>query len=57
MAAEIEKKLKLKPQLIGGSGGVFDVEADGKLVFSKHEQSRFPETDEVLTALGKLKGG
>jgi len=25
------------------------------LVFSKHEQSRFPEVDEVLAALDRLK--
>jgi predicted Rdx family selenoprotein len=30
---------------------VFDVVADGKLVFSKHNEGRFPEPDEVLRAL------
>jgi selenoprotein W-related protein len=41
-------------ELIGGGGGVFDVTADGKLVFSKHEQGRFPEDDEILSSLEKL---
>jgi selenoprotein W-related protein len=34
-----------------GGGGVFDVTADGKLVFSKHKEGRFPEHDEILRAL------
>ena len=38
--------------LIKGGGGVFDVEADGLLVFSKHEAGRFPENDEIIEALG-----
>jgi selT/selW/selH-like putative selenoprotein len=37
--------------LIKGSGGVFDVTIDGKLVFSKHESERFPETREILDAI------
>jgi selT/selW/selH-like putative selenoprotein len=38
---------------VPGAGGVFDVEADGKLLFSKHETSRFPTHDEILAALRK----
>jgi len=34
-----------------GGGGVFDVLADGKVVFSKHKEGRFPEQDEVLKSL------
>lgn len=30
---------------------MFDVHADGKLVFSKHREGRFPEHDEILGAL------
>lgn len=32
-------------------GGIFDVEVDGEMVFSKFEVGRFPEDAEVL---GKL---
>lgn len=35
-----------------GSGGVFDVVADGKLVYSKDETGRFPEAGEVTRLLG-----
>jgi selT/selW/selH-like putative selenoprotein len=37
-------------RLIEGAGGVFDVEVDGRLVFSKHKVGRFPEAGEVLEA-------
>ena len=39
---------------IVGKSGIFDVHADGKLLFSKHEQDRFPEHAEVLGALNEL---
>jgi selT/selW/selH-like putative selenoprotein len=41
----------VKPELIGGDDGIFDVEADGDLVFSKHEEGRFPDAEEVLEKL------
>ena len=36
-----------KVEIIEGSGGVFDVTVDGKLIFSKKETDRFPEENEV----------
>jgi selenoprotein W-related protein len=42
----------VKPVLIEGSGGVFDVVVDGKLVFSKKKTKRFPEKEEVFGLLG-----
>lgn len=51
MAAEIEKEFGVKAKLIKGDDGIFDVEADGTLVFSKHEVGRFPEAPEVLAKL------
>jgi len=37
---------------VKGDNGVFDVFADGQLVFSKDEKGRFPNTfDEVLALL------
>ena len=55
MAAEIKKKHGVVCQLIQGRGGVFDVVADGELIFSKHEQGRFPEHAEVLDKLAAKK--
>jgi len=38
--------------MIKGSGGVFEVSADGRLVFSKKALGRFPDSEnEVLDAL------
>jgi selT/selW/selH-like putative selenoprotein len=39
------------PDLIAGKAGAFDVEMDGKVIFSKHETGRFPEPGEILEAL------
>jgi len=36
---------------VKGSGGVFDVRADGRLVYSKFETGRFPEPGEIVTSL------
>jgi selT/selW/selH-like putative selenoprotein len=46
----------VQAELIKGSKGVFDVTADGDLIFSKHSAGRFPDNDEVLQALrGRAK--
>ncbi|WP_292000542.1 SelT/SelW/SelH family protein [Caldivirga sp.] len=34
--------------LVPGSNGVFDVYVDDKLVFSRHEEKRFPESSEII---------
>jgi selT/selW/selH-like putative selenoprotein len=34
-----------------GSTGQFDVVADGRLLFSKQAEGRFPEHDEILSQL------
>jgi selenoprotein W-related protein len=47
----------VQAELIKGSGGVFDVTADGALVYSKHGTGRFPENSEVLQALRGLSKG
>jgi predicted Rdx family selenoprotein len=36
---------------ISGEQSQFDVLADGRLIFSKQREGRFPEHDEVLAAL------
>jgi selT/selW/selH-like putative selenoprotein len=35
-----------------GSTGQFDVVADGRLLFSKHAEGRFPELAEIVAKLG-----
>jgi selT/selW/selH-like putative selenoprotein len=47
LAADIERKLGLDATLERGSSGVFEVFADGELLFSKRATGRFPLPDEV----------
>lgn len=52
MKAEIEKAFPdIDITLIEGSRGIFDVKADGKLIFSKYKAGRFPEHEEILQML------
>ena len=46
--AELQEGLGEKARLIEGRGGIFDVKVDGKLVYSKHQTGRFPDSGEVL---------
>lgn len=55
MAADIKKHTGVEPELIPGSGGIFDVVVDGKKIFSKHDVGRFPEHKEILSQLPTSK--
>jgi selenoprotein W-related protein len=44
-------------ELIKSSGGVFEVEDHGKLIFSKKELGRFPENGEVFSIAKALDAG
>jgi selT/selW/selH-like putative selenoprotein len=41
----------VEAKLLPGEAGVFNIEVDGRLIFSKHEAGRFPEDAEILEAL------
>ena len=47
----------LEPELIASGGGVFEVQTDEELVFSKRQMGRFPEDDEILDALSGMMPG
>ena len=51
MAAEIKKQTGVNPELIAGGGGIFDVEVDGEIVFSKQSVGRFPDEGEIIRLL------
>ena len=38
-------------ELIPGGGGAFEVTLNDTVIFSKHQEGRFPEHDEVLRHL------
>jgi len=36
---------------VPGGGGIFDVIADGRMIYSKFETGRFPEHNEIIATL------
>jgi selenoprotein W-related protein len=55
LAASLKERFGVEAEFIRGKGGVFDVEVDGELVFSKYDLGRFPEPGEVEQAIEKLR--
>jgi selenoprotein W-related protein len=39
--------------LIKGSGGIFDVKVDDRLIYSKKQTGRFPDNEEICAMLRK----
>lgn len=52
LEAAIKKEFGLAAELKGGHSGVFDVELDGSLVYSKDKTGRFPTNEEIF---GKIR--
>jgi len=55
LAETIAEEIGVKPKLIEGAGGVFDVVVDGRKIFSKHETGRFPEAHEIVGRLTPIR--
>jgi len=53
LADTLKKELGVEVEFIKSGGGVFEVVADGKLIFSKKKEHRFPEHQEILDLLKK----
>lgn len=52
MAADIENEFGVKPELIPGSGGVYKITADEKVLYSKQESNdQFPEQGRVISEI------
>ncbi len=56
MAADIMDRYKVEAELIPSGGGVFEVEFQGELVFSKKASGRFPDHEEVFQEIDKRIG-
>ena len=41
--------------LVPSSGGVFEVTINGRLIFSKKQEGRFPEENEILSQVEALR--
>jgi selenoprotein W-related protein len=48
LGAELRKRYNASVDLIGSSGGVFEVVVDEKQIFSKKKLGRFPEIGEIV---------
>jgi len=44
----IQKEFGITPQLIPGSGGIYDIIVDKKTIYSKHETKRFPDNNDII---------
>jgi len=51
LAAAIKQARQIDVDLVESKGGIFDVELDGKLIYSKDETLRFPTHEEILEQL------
>ncbi len=49
----MKNQLGVQAELIESGGGVFEIEYDGNLVFSKKNLGRFPNEGEVLSLIKK----
>jgi selT/selW/selH-like putative selenoprotein len=54
LAQAIGREFNKQPQLIKSGGGVFEIEADGVLIFSKKKEFRFPSNEEIIQKLKNL---
>lgn len=54
MAAKIKDELNVESFIIEGAGGIFDVNVDGKLIYSKHETGEFPDEDALVAQMKAL---
>ena len=51
MEATLEREFDVKPTLIVGGGGIFDVVVDGDKIYSKHDTGTFPQEDAIVQLL------
>jgi len=48
----LKEELGIESELVASHGGVFEVSVDGKTIFSKKAQGRFPDDGEVVRLIG-----
>jgi selenoprotein W-related protein len=52
---ELSNKFGINSKLIESSGGVFEIKANGHLIFSKKQLGRFPNQDEIVKFIEDLQ--
>jgi len=51
LGAELQSALGADVELVAGSGGVFEVDVDGRNIFSKKALKRFPDEGEIVNLI------
>ena len=51
----IENEFGIKSELIQGTGGVFEVKVNNHYIFSKKEENRFPEENEIEALIAGIE--
>lgn len=57
MGAAIAREIGIEAELIKGDRGIFDVAADGKIIYSKYESGDFPPDNLIIDLLRELREG
>lgn len=55
MAEALEDRFGIKAELVKSDGGAFEVSIDGEKIFSKLQTGRFPDHQEIFSAVEKAK--
>jgi len=53
MGDDLTKQFGATINLVEGASGVYDVEVDGRQIFSKQQEGRFPELSEIIALINK----
>lgn len=51
LADQLKEIFEVEAKLVASSGGCFEIVVDGELIFSKLNEGRFPEKDEVVAVM------
>lgn len=57
LAGKIKEQMGIEPELIPGGGGIFDIEVEQDLVYSKFKTGTFPDEDQLVSDLASTYGG
>jgi len=55
LGARISQEFGIEVDLIKGANGIFEVSANGNVVFSKRSAGAFPDADKLIQSLRSLQ--
>ena len=54
LADKLEQSFDASVELVRGSNGIFDVEQENNLIYSKHESGEFPNEERLINELKSI---